>query len=124
MGTEVHPHGFQGADGLGRRVHWAGALSLDGVVVSMTLQHCPLCGAEPYVAETEGEDGHHGLAVACPSCGLAAPESREGCREDAVRAWGYLCSRMCSHCRTHLIRRIRELKNEIATLNQKLGERQ
>ena len=97
---------------------------MDGVVVSAALRHCPLCGAEPYVAETEGEDGHHGLAVACPSCGLAAPESREGCREDAVRAWGYLCSRICSHCRTHLLRRIRELKNEIAILNQKLGERQ
>ena len=120
----MHPHGVSRAGGLRRRFCRAGAREMDGVVVSAALRHCPLCGAEPYVAETEGEDGHHGLAVACPSCGLAAPESREGCREDAVRAWGYLCSRICSHCRTHLLRRIRELKNEIAILNQKLGERQ
>ena len=36
MGTEVRPHGLQGAGGLRRRVHWAGNSSLDGVVVSMT----------------------------------------------------------------------------------------
>lgn len=68
---------------------------------------CPYCGcAEVYVADTsEG-----GKTVACPSCGMAGPESVDGDEEEAVQAWNSLCRKLCRNCRQVYIRRILELK--------------
>ena len=100
---------------------------MDGVVVR--LHPCPYCqNPAVSIVETEDEDGRRGCVVACGTCGMCGPESRSVSSENAARAWEILCSRMCTHCRTNLIKhftgRIKELKTEIATINQKLGERQ
>jgi hypothetical protein len=55
---------------------------------------------------------------------MSGPESVDGNAKEAKNGWEYLHGKMCRKCSRHLLRRIRELKAEIATLNQKLGERQ
>ena len=66
------------------------------------------------------------LTVACPSCSMSGPVSVDGDPEEAKRGWEILCSRMCSHCRTNLIRhftqRIKELKAETASLQAQLAQ--
>ena len=88
----------------------------------MTLHPCPYCGSPVEVIDLGG--GH--VCIGCNECGLGGPTARNHDVELARRAWDTLCGRMCSHCRKNLIRhftgRVRELKAEIETLNQKLGE--
>ena len=80
---------------------------------------CPYCHCDQvYLAEVE--DGM--CCVACPRCGMSGPISVDGDEAEAVRGWEILCSRMCSHCRTNLIKhftqRIKELKAEVEVLKR------
>ena len=88
----------------------------------MILHACPYCGAAPEVIDMGG--GH--VCIGCETCGMGGPTARNHDVELARRGWEILCARMCSHCRKNLIRhftgRIKDLKAEIAILNQKLGE--
>jgi len=117
MGAELHPHGISRASRAGRRVHRAGLRQMDGVVVSVKLHPCPYCQSEE-VAVEETDIG--GYVVACGCCGMTGPEAPFA--GIAVRRWEILCSRMCSHCRTNLLRhfttRIRELKAELDALQK------
>lgn len=83
----------------------------------MTLHPCPYCSSGDVSIE---ETDIGGYVVACGCCGMSGPEAPfVGV---AIRRWQVLCSRMCSHCRTNLIRhftgRIRELKDEIEALKR------
>lgn len=75
----------------------------------MILHSCPYCGCEfVYIVDTA--DG--GKTVACPSCGMSGPESVDGDDAEAARGWSILCGRMCRHCNHHLLKILKELKNE------------
>lgn len=75
----------------------------------MTLHSCPYCGCpDVYLADTDGG----GRTVACPSCGMSGPESVDGDDTEAARGWSILCGRMCRHCNSHLLKIVKELKNE------------
>lgn len=75
----------------------------------MTLHSCPYCGCpDVYLADTDGG----GRTVACPSCGMSGPESVDGDDAEAARGWEILCGRMCRHCNSHLLKIVKELKNE------------
>lgn len=77
------------------------------------MHSCPYCGCPGvYLADTDGG----GRTVACPSCGMSGPESVDGDDEEAARGWETLCRRMCRRCSKHLLKRIKELKAEIASL--------
>ena len=81
---------------------------------------CPCCACpDVYLAQTEGG----GLTVACPRCGMSGPESVDGDAKEAKNGWEYLHGKMCRRCSRHLLRRIRELKNEIAKLNAQLAQK-
>ena len=73
------------------------------------MHSCPYCGCPGvYLADTEGG----GRTVACPSCGMSGPESVDGDDAEAARGWGILCRKMCRHCNSHLLKIVKELKNE------------
>jgi hypothetical protein len=79
---------------------------------------CPLCGCtEVYVADTDGG----GKTVACPSCGCSGPESVDGDAKEAKNGWEFMHGKMCRKCSRHLLRRIKELKAEIAELKEKIN---
>lgn len=86
----------------------------------MTLHSCPYCGCGlVYLADTDGG----GRTVACPSCGMSGPESVDGDDEEAERGWEYLHGKMCRKCSRHLLKRIKELKAEIASLQAQLAQK-
>ena len=89
-----------------------------GLVAGMTLHPCPYCSSPVDVIDLGG--GH--VCIGCEECGMGGPVARNHDVELARRGWEILCARMCSHCRTNLIRhftgRIRELKAEIALLKR------
>lgn len=61
-------------------------------------------------------------ASAVSNAASGGPTARNHDVELARRGWEILCARMCSHCRTNLIRhftgRIRELKAELEALKR------
>ena len=84
---------------------------------------CPYCGSPVEVIDLGG--GH--VCIGCETCGMGGPTARNHDVELAKRGWEILCSRMCSHCRTNLIKhftgRIKELKAEIEMLNAQLAQK-
>ncbi len=78
------------------------------------LHACPYCGSPVQVIDLGG--GH--VCIGCEECGMGGPVARNRDVELARRGWEILCARMCSHCRTNLIRhftqRIKELKQMLA----------
>ena len=83
------------------------------------MHSCPYCGCpDVYLADTDGG----GRTVACPACGMSGPESVDGDDTEAVRGWEILCGRMCRRCSKHLLKRIKELKAEIASLQALLAQ--
>lgn len=84
----------------------------------MILHACPYCGSAPEVIDMGG--GH--VCIGCETCGMGGPTARNHDVELARRGWEILCARMCSHCRTNLIRhftgRIKELKAELQALKR------
>jgi hypothetical protein len=47
---------------------------------------------------------------------MSGPESVDGDAKEAKNAWEFLHGKMCRKCSRHLLRRIKELKAEIARL--------
>lgn len=85
----------------------------------MKMHSCPYCGCpDVYLADTDGG----GRTVACPACGMSGPESVDGDDEEAARGWSILCGRMCRHCSRQLLKKIKELKAEIASLQAQLAQ--
>ena len=64
-----------------------------------------------------------GVVVACGNCGMSGPESVDGDAKEAKNGWEYLHGKMCRRCSRHLLRRIRELKEENAKLNAQLAQK-
>ncbi len=85
----------------------------------MSFSPCPYCSSPVEVIDLGG--GH--VCIGCETCGMGGPTARNHDVELARRAWEILCSRMCSHCRTNLIRhftgRIKELKAELEALRKR-----
>ena len=80
---------------------------------------CPYCGCpDVYLADTDGG----GRTVACPACGMSGPESVDGDDEEAKNGWEYLHGKICRRCSRHLLKRIKELKAEIASLQAQLAQ--
>ena len=77
----------------------------------VTLHPCPYCSC-PLVAVEHTAEG--GTVVACPSCGMAGPESVDGDEAEAVKGWEILCGKLCTHCRRAYVKRIVELKAQLA----------
>ena len=80
----------------------------------MIVQPCPYCNYKHVsVEETIGENNRKGYVVCCSNCGMCGPESKEHNEEDAIRAWNYLCGKICRNCRQVYIKRIVELKQQL-----------
>ena len=81
---------------------------------------CPCCACpDVYLAQTDGG----GITVACPRCGMSGPESVDGDAKEAKNGWEYLPGKMCRHCNRQLLKKIKELKAEIASLQAQLAQK-
>ena len=86
----------------------------------LVVHSCPYCGCPGvYLVDTDGG----GRTVACPACGMSGPESVDGDDTEAERGWEILCGRMCRRCSKHLLKKIKELKAEIASLQAQLARK-